>query len=498
MPASEWVAEVPGLLAEWDTERNLPLDPATVRTGSDRRVWWRCGLGHRWDANVSMRYRYKTACPFCSGRRATDVHNLAVAHPDLVSQWHPTRNGGLRPDQVLPASSRRVWWRCPGGHDWRAVVSSRTRQETGCPVCSGRRAAATYNLAVLFPAVAATWDTARNSGVRPEDVSPYSNRRAAWQCSLGHEWSGKVLDRTQYHDPGCPFCADKKLVPSNSLAVLNPEVAAQWHPDRNGSLTPMDVRPASTNRAIYWLCPRCGHSWRTSPRRRAVEGTGCPECARAFPRRAREPLTVTHPELAAQWHPDHNGVRTPDQVTYGSGREVWWCCAEGHAWETSVRNRQRHGCPYCSGRLPTADNNLAVLNPELAAQWHPDRNGELTPEQVTPRSSAARVWWRCPKGHDWQAPVRNRAYGKGCPYCSGRLPTADNNLAVLNPELAAQWHPDRNGELTPEQVTPAAPRRVWWHCPRCGHDWHSKILNRAHGTGCPACATDRSTTQHLR
>jgi hypothetical protein len=65
-------------------------------------------------------------------------------------------------------------------------------------------------------------------------------------------------------------------------------------------------------------------------------------------------------------------------------------------------------------------NNLKVLYPELAREWHPFKNGQLTPDKVTPCSNK-KVWWKCNKGHEWQGVIGNRNYkSSGCPYCAGR------------------------------------------------------------------------------
>jgi len=66
--------------------------------------------------------------------------------------------------------------------------------------------------------------------------------------------------------------------------------------------------------------------------------------------------------------------------------------------------------------------------------------------------------------------------------------TKQNNLAVKNKKLAKEWHPIKNGDLTPCNVTPASGRKVWWKCVECDYEWDSSILNRNAGTGCPVCA----------
>ena len=78
---------------------------------------------------------------------------------------------------------------------------------------------------------------------------------------------------------------------------------------------------------------------------------------------------------------------------------------------------------------------------QLLQQWDDRRNAPLTPEEVT-QGSHRMVWWVCEKGHRWQAMVKSRAAGSGCPICANRsvLPGV-NDLATAFPQVADQWHP---------------------------------------------------------
>jgi hypothetical protein len=168
----------------------------------------------------------------------------------------------------------------------------------------------------------------------------------------------------------------------------------------------------------------------------------------------KAPLSITHPQIAVQWHPTKNGSLTPAQVTAGSGKKVWWICHKGsdHEWKTDVGSRVNGTkCPYCAGQKVSITNSLASLYPEIAAQWHPTKNGELTPDKVTAYSNR-RVWWVCAKNfdHEWDAVISSRVKGKGCACCRGLRASSTNSLASLYPEVAAQWHPTKNGTLTPE------------------------------------------------
>ena len=96
---------------------------------------------------------------------------------------------------------------------------------------------------------------------------------------------------------------------------------------------------------------------------------------------------------------------------------------------------------------PMLEDSLQELYVNLATQWHPTKNGSLTPRDVTPRSNK-KVWWLCKKGHEWEVTVNNRSQGSGCPYCSGHATNEKNCLSTVNPALASEWHLIRNGNLT--------------------------------------------------
>lgn len=197
--------------------------------------------------------------------------------------------------------------------------------------------------------------------------------------------------------------------------------------------------------------------------------------------------------LLNQWHPEKNLLLTPQDVTYGSHQNVWWCCSKGHTWQAAVYSRTNggNGCPYCAGQqvLP-GKNDLASHRPDIATQWHPTKNGSRTPLDVAVGSHKA-VWWLCKNGHEYIASVKARTKnGSGCPICAGKKVLAGfNDLATENPVVAAQWHPTLNGTFTPQQVTTGSHRRVWWQC-SSGHVWKATVYSRTGNQqyGCPVCA----------
>ena len=176
--------------------------------GTHRRVWWQCAKGHAWQASVASRVN-GSGCPVCAGKVVVAGDNdLASQYPHLAREWHPEKNGSLLPTQVAPASNRKVWWRCPQGHDYQAVVASRTQRGNGCPYCSGRKVLVGFNdLATTYPEVAKEWHTTLNGSLTPQDVTAGSRKRVWWQCSQGHTWKAIIYSRTGSQRCGCPVCS---------------------------------------------------------------------------------------------------------------------------------------------------------------------------------------------------------------------------------------------------------------------------------------------------
>jgi DNA-directed RNA polymerase subunit RPC12/RpoP len=203
-----------------------------------------------------------------------------------------------------------------------------------------------------FPELAREWDYERNGDLKPSEVSAGSGRRVWWICPRGpdHRWRAKPNNRTR--GAGCPFCTNRRVSMTNSLATLFPNVAAEWDADLNGALRPYAV-VATATRVVWWRCTRdARHVWRVTVRDRTRDLSGCPLCAGDRVCESNSLRTV-HPAVAAEWHPTKNGALTPDLVTWGSSRRVWWRCAScGRAWCTSVTNRVSRAsrCPACAGR----------------------------------------------------------------------------------------------------------------------------------------------------
>ena len=476
----------PDLANEWAYEINTLL-PTQVTPGSEKKVWWRCEKGHYWQALISNRNAGR-GCPYCIGFSAlAGFNDLQTLMPDLAREWNLDKNK-LLPTQVTMMSNRIVWWNCEKGHLWKAHVYSRARG-TGCPYCENLVALAGFNdLQTLKPELAQEWDGKKNK-FGPSQVMPGSGKLAWWKCGKGHSWKASVCSRAKGN--GCPYCSNQRVLAGfNDLQTLNPKLSREWDFEKN-TIVPSQVTPGSEKK-VWWKCAK-GHSWKTQINVRN-RGGGCPYCTGRLLLPGFNDLQTRRPDLLEEWDYEKN-VLPPTQFAVGTVKEVWWKCRKGHSWKAPVNRRGSkrkdrsgiRGCPYCASKkvLP-GFNDLNTLNPKLSDEWDYEKN-TLTPSQVTVASGKS-VWWRCRKGHSWEAQIASRSVsGNNCPYCSGQKVLKDfNDLGTVNPKLADEWDAVKN-VLTPSQVTAGSGKSVWWKCSK-GHSWRAVVADRhSNGSRCPYC-----------
>ena len=543
---NDLASRYPEIALQWHPTKNGELTPWKVTAGSGQKVWWHLPYDDpetgkhfefEWEDYIHNRTCHNLGCPFISGHKVWPGYNdLASRYPEIAAQWHPTKNGKLGPEDVTSGSGKRVWWCLPyddletGKHfdfEWEEYVYVRTNKNCGCPFISGQRVWPGYNdLASLYPEIAMQWHPTKNGNLRPEDVTAGVDKKVWWYLPyddpetgkhFDFEWEARINDRTGKNYV-CPFIRGKRVWPGyNDLASLYPEIAMQWHPTKNGNLRPEDVT-AGVDKKVWWYLPyddpesgkHFDFEWQAYISSRTGQNCGCPFTSGQGVWIGYNDLASLYPEIAMQWHPAKNGRLRPENVTVCSGKKVWWYLPYDDPetgkhfdfeWEECVyaRTGQNSGCPFISShRAWPGYNDLASLYPEIAMQWHPTKNGKLSPEDVT-AGSKKRVWW-CLSYDDpetgkhfefeWKAYVYKRTgRNDGCPYISShKVWPGYNDLASRYPEIAAQWHPSKNGKKTPKDVYKHSKDKYWWLCPICGKAWRGSVKGRTvFGVECSVC-----------
>ena len=361
------------------------------------------------------------------------------------------------------------------------------------------------SLAVVNPTLASEWDYLKNGSLTPNQVIATSEKKLWWLCKeCGYSWKSAVSDRNYGH--GCPRCSGRVVWEGvNDLQTKRPKVALEWDYEKNFGISPDKVSYRG-NRTVWWLCPKCGHSWSSRIADRSA-GIGCPACAGKAVAEGRTDLATINPELAEEWDYEKNGNLTPQMVVGGSNKKVWWICRTcSHSWEADIysRNAAGHGCPVCGRknrkRTINPDNILSTVLPEIALEWDYEKNADILPQNIT-FGSRTKVFWLCKEcGYSWQATPNTRASGHGCPICAARKQreawhekcVERNNFHNWCNEqgmtfLLEEWDLEANNGQTPDDFSAGSNQAVGWVCRTCGHKWSATISNRGRGSGCPNC-----------
>lgn len=290
------------------------------------------------------------------------TNKLYYTHPHLAAQWHPSKNGGLSVETVSFGSRKKVWWIDEYGHEWEASILSRASGGRGCPVCSGHKLVKGVNdLQSKYPELAQEWDLADNP---KKSFEMYAGGRARgfWICSNNHLYNAQISKRIQGRN--CPFCSGNKVLAGfNDLSTTHPGLSSQWHPTKNGTLTPAEVSAGSV-RKVYWVCSsNSSHVWDATIASRA-NGNKCPVCSNYKVVKGLNNFHVTHPDLAKELHPTLNESLDFSQITSGSGKRVFWMCTKQHVWNTRLVERiyYKTSCPECQAKTFVSQAETDIAN----------------------------------------------------------------------------------------------------------------------------------------
>ena len=175
---------------------------------------------------------------------------------------------------------------------------------------------------------------------------------------------------------------------------------------------------------------------------------------------------ISETSLLSEWDWEKNKETLPTETMVSSQKKVWWVCAKGHSWCSSVASRfyNHHGCPYCSGNKVIAGvNDLATLKPEMAAYWDTSKN-KLLPQNYSV-SSGRVVWWICA---DCGKSFSRRIAGMHKPYCREcgafhKNIKKEDSLGFLYPNFLEEWDWEKN-TVSPYNIKPKSNKEIFWIC----------------------------------
>ena len=565
------------LLKEWHPTKNGKLTSSNTTFQSNKKIWWLLPyddpvtgkhFDFEWRAAIDSRTR-GNKCPFLSGKQVwpgfNDLETFCRLNDMeyLLKEWHPTKNGKLTPSNTTSQSNKKIWWLLPyddpvtGKHfdfEWQARLCSRVTQKLSCPYLSNHALYPGFNDFETFckynglENVLKEWHPTKNGKLKPSDViASGSHVKAWWFLPYDDPVTGKHFDFEWYTSIGsrvigcgCPYLSNppKKVWPGfndfETYCLNNgrEDLLKEWHPTKNRGLKPSDITTTGENVKIWWFLPyddpntgkHFDFEWQSRIQGR-IRGNKCPflsgkQVWPGFNDFETYCLNNGREDLLKEWHPTKNGKLTPSNITAKNRKEIWWLLPYDDPvtgkhfdfeWKANPNNRtgvNNTGCPYLSGKKVWSgfnDFETYCLNngfEYLLQQWHPTKNS-LPPSKMASISSK-KVWWLLPYDDpvtgkhfdfEWKSVLNTRLRGYDCPYLSNPPASVwpgfnDFETYCLNngrEDLLKEWHPTKNKKMSPKNTAPKSNKKIWWLCQN-GHEWRANIINRVQeASPCPYC-----------
>lgn len=215
-------------------------------------------------------------------------------------------------------------------------------------------------------------------------------------------------------------------------------------------------------------------------------------------------LKNSRSDLLEEWHKTKNIGVSPDTITIGSGKKVWWIKHYDDPktgkhfdfeWCSTINDKLRYSCPFLSKpvkKVLPGFNDLFSDFPSLKSEWDYKKN-TIDPLEVT-SGSGKKVFWICPNNHSYEMRISHRTGGHGCPFCNGQKTVSGvDDLVTLNPDFLKEWDYEKNVGIDPKNYKLHSNKSVWWIC-ELGHSWKTTIAHRAEGTRCPHCFNEYGTS----
>ena len=246
-----------------------------------------------------------------------NVLYLSETHPELIKEWHPTKNGDKIPSKYTAGSDAKIYWLCPNKcsegclHEYEQTIANRVNGST-CPYCSEPPKKICIHDSIIYthPDIAKEWHPIKNTTLIPDNITYGSKKMVWWLCmkkcpeGCNHEYLAAPTNRCGINQQNCPFCCNQQICIHTSIQYTHPDIAKEWHPTKNGDRLPSQYSKGSTVDKIWWKCEN-NHEWQAIIKNRCLANSGCPHCYRRYSKQQMEWLqycSITHPDIQYAEH----------------------------------------------------------------------------------------------------------------------------------------------------------------------------------------------------
>lgn len=478
---------------------------------SIEKLKWRCSEGHEWEGN-SAGIRAGRWCWICGRKSSADKQRDTIEKMALLAH---SRNGECLSGNYVN-SHIKLKWRCSEGHEWEATPNS-IQSGHWCPYCAGRARLTLEEMREI----------AMSRGgqcLSKEYVNSKSN--LLWKCSDGHEWASKpgVIRNGSW----CPVCSqgvserfcraafekifNMKFPKRRPKWLMNPETG--FNLELDGYCEKGNIAFEFQGRQHFQEVSFFQEKYTLHERKKLdlLKRRICKEhgvilivvpmmpyekmvpfiigsCKKNGLKIEKVPIDTYDFRSYDIYSPHHlhqmkeiaksRGGECLSKAYITNHTKMKWRCCEGHVWNATPGHiKSGEWCPNCSQNVVKTLEDMRIL-----AQIE---GGECLATEYS--NAHTKLTWRCSEGHEWEAVPNSVQQGSWCPYCSGNVPLAIDEMK----EIAKS----RGGEcLSPEYRNNRYKLR--WQC-SIGHEWEASPGNIKKGKWCPTCAGNkRLTIEHM-
>lgn len=471
---------------EWHPAWNKPYTPFDFNPRSHQCAYWRCKKRHVWIVSIASRTSKDTGCPSCSQRAATEINNLLRNNPQLAKHWDQNKNRDLKPEDLLPTSNQRAWWKCLKlkHQPFQATVCdlNRNNRVEYCKFCDPRKASSGNNIAALRPDLAKEWH--KSNKLRPVNTPLGSNQVVNWQCPRfrHHVYKCQVAKRVS-EDRGCNICNQKTSRNEHrvfcELAPIFPDL--QQRQKILGKEADLFIPSLKLCIEIDGVVFHKGTEIKEWKKTRLWKSHGYKVIRvreEGLARIGGDNIFISLKEISKK------NINTLLRLIQRRSKTSKACKRQIAEYIQSPNFRNvddfRHRVSF---RILPKGLSLRDKAPQLAKFWDFKKNKPLKPELIN-ALSIYKCHWRCRKcGGKWVDSVinmfkttRRKDKGAKCGRCSGFVFTRQNSLAVKYPAIKKLWVRKKNLGLTPFEVSFASGKKYWF---RCGKNGCLNIFRRA-------------------
>lgn len=432
------LTDYPNLMKEWDYEKNKDINPELITYGSSKRVWWICSVcGYEWDYTISNRTILGRGCPECAKRKNAEQlrkaravqNNLAEKNPLLVKEWDYEKNLDV-PENYACGSDEKVWWKCSWcGNEWLAQIKKRALRGDGCPQC-GKQHTSLPEQTIYYYCSKYFEDTKSRflyDGIELDVYIPSLRVGIEFDGSYWHKGE-KNLQKDNIKDTKCKEkgiqlirIRDEKLKPLHYSKVI------AFNEGSEKSLQEAIVRLLKLLQPS--IIPKIDIK------------TDLSSILASYEKNKRDnSLAVKYPDLAREWNDEKNVGLTPESISWGYGKKVWWkCprCGSDYQMTPNKRTNRGSGCPICSAKKVYEANQVQIRNDDTGEVFD-----SLTEAALSCNGRKGDICYCCNGkqktafGYHWSYVDITKRRKK---HFTGRIRCVENNMIFENDKEAAKW-----------------------------------------------------------